>query len=88
MRLVPIKITSERMEHIHSHPGRGHIEAHEIIEVLRDPDRKIKRNKQTGAGDYLITGRTRDGKSLRICVRLKDEGQFKSELITAWEGKA
>lgn len=72
------------MEHINSRSGRGHIKAHEIIEVLRDSDRKLRKNKKQKEGDYLVTGQTIDGKALNVCVTLSKDDEFKTELITAW----
>lgn len=76
MRLLPVKITPERMEHIQSRPGRGHIKPHEIMEALRDTGRVVMRNKKRGAGDYLVSGKSLDGKSLMVCVKLIDEEPF------------
>lgn len=83
--LVPTKITSDVLEHIRSKPGRGHINEEEIREVLRDTEKKVERNKSSQTADYYVRGTAQNGKKLVVCVILKNEGPYRSEVVTAWE---
>jgi hypothetical protein len=67
--LRPVKITPRTMQHIHSHPGRGHITVQEIREVLENP-RSREGNRKDAPGDVVVKGQALNGKKLIIYVML------------------
>lgn len=78
-------ISSDTIEHIQSKSGRGHIKEQEIREVMRNPDKSIERNKTAGSADLYVRGSAQNGKQLVVCVILRSDEPYQSEVITAWE---
>jgi hypothetical protein len=80
---LPILITDETMEHIHSKPGRGHITREEIEEVAGSPN-VHKPNDKRKPADRVIYGQALNGKKLILYVKLISDGsRYNSKLITA-----
>ena len=83
LQIYPILITAQRLRHIQTQPGRGHITREEIEEAAATA-RIFKANAKSKPADLIVFGRALNGKKLVLYVKLiPSSKKYRSKLITA-----
>lgn len=84
--LTPVRITQNTMDHIQSHPGRGHIKEHEIREALVNRN-ELLRNANEQRGDVIVRGQAHNGKRLEVYVKFINDEYYVTEVCSARDMK-